>query len=190
ARAGAALTGGSAGWREVGLGLFRRFLPMLGSPGAKIAEAVGGFALASVEWKLDGIRIQIHRRGEEVRIYTRNLNDITYALPGIVEAVRALPVRQAVLDGEAIWIGDEGPAALQETGSQIDRDAPPQGIETFLFDLLHVDGEDLLDMPLADRAARLAAIAPQLKIPGVLTSDPDEAQRILDESLAAGHEGV
>src|SRR5262249_58716563 len=74
--------------------------------------------------------------------------------------------------------------------SQIDRDAPPQGIETFLFDLLHVDGEDLLDVPLADRAHRLAAVAPLLKIPGVLTSDPDEAQRVLDESLAAGHEGV
>jgi ATP-dependent DNA ligase I len=190
ATAATALTRGSEGLREVGFQLFRPILPMLASPGATLAEAVGGFALASVEWKLDGIRIQIHRRGEEVRIYTRNLNEITYALPGIVDAVRALRVRQAVLDGEAIWIGDEGPAAFQETVSQIDRDAPPQGIETFVFDLLHVDGDDLLDVPLAERAARLATFAPQLKIPGVLTSDPDEAQRVLDESLAAGHEGV
>src|SRR5262249_16873311 len=143
ATAATALTRGSDGLREVGFELFRPILPMLASPGAKIAEAVGGFALASVEWKLDGIRIQIHPRGEEGRISTRNRNDITYARPGIVEAVRALPVRQAVLDGEAIWIGDEGRAAFQETVSQIDRDAPPQGIETFLFDLLHVDGEDL-----------------------------------------------
>jgi DNA ligase-1 len=190
ATAAIALDRGGEGLREVGFELFRPVLPMLASPGGSLAEAVGGFAPASVEWKLDGIRIQIHRRGEEVRIYTRNLNEITYALPGIVDAVRALPVRQAVLDGEAIWIGDEGPAAFQETVSQIDRDAPPHGIETFLFDLLHVDGENLLDMPLAERAARLEAIAPKLKFPGVLTSDPDEAQRVLDESLRAGHEGV
>jgi ATP-dependent DNA ligase I len=190
ATAAIALTRGGDGLREVGFELFRPILPMLASPGGTLADAVGGFALASVEWKLDGIRIQIHRRGDEVRIYTRNLNEITYGLPGIVEAVCTLPVRQAVLDGEAIWIGDEGPAAFQETVSQIDRDAPPQGIETFLFDLLHVDGEDLLDLPLAERAARLETIAPQLRIPGVLTSDPDEAQRVLDESLAAGHEGV
>jgi len=190
ATAATALTRGSDGLRDVGFELFRPILPMLASPGTTLAEAVGGFALASVEWKLDGIRIQIHRRDDEVRIYTRNLNEITYALPGIVGAVRALPVRQAVLDGEAIWIGDDGPAAFQETVSQIDRDAPPQGIETFLFDLLHVDGKDLLDVPLADRAARLETIAPTLKIPGALTSDPDQAQRVLDESLAAGHEGV
>jgi DNA ligase-1 len=74
--------------------------------------------------------------------------------------------------------------------SQIDRDAPPEGIETFLFDLLHVDGEDLLDTPLHERAARLGAIAPELKIPSVLTSDPDEGQAVLNESLRAGHEGV
>ena len=185
-----ALDRGGDGLREVGLELFRPILPMLASPGGSLVGAVDGFTLASVEWKLDGIRIQIHRRGDDVRIYTRNLNEITYALPGIVEAVRALPVRQAVLDGEAIWIGDEGPAAFQETVSQIDRDAPPQGIETFLFDLPHVDGDDLLDAPLAERSARLEAIAPRLKIPGVLTSDSVEAQRVLEESLSAGHEGV
>jgi DNA ligase 1 len=84
----------------------------------------------------------------------------------------------------------DGPAAFQDTVSQIDSEAPPEGIVTFLFDLLHVDGEDLLDTPLMERAARLEAIAPQLKIPGVLTSDPEDGQRVLDEALAAGHEGV
>ena len=143
-----------------------------------------------MEWKLDGIRIQIHRRGDEVRIYTRNLNEITHALPGIVEAVRGLPVQQAVLDGEALWMGDDGPAAFQDTVSRIDSDAPPEGVVTFLFDLLHVDGDDLLDTPLEQRAARLEAIAPQLTVPGVITSDPEEGQRVLDEALAAGHEGV
>jgi DNA ligase-1 len=84
----------------------------------------------------------------------------------------------------------DGPAAFQDTVSQIDSEAPPEGIVTFLFDLLHVDGEDLLDTPLHRRAARLERIAPQLKIPGVFTSDPEAAQRVLDESLSTGHEGV
>jgi DNA ligase-1 len=163
---------------------------MLASTAESVDEAVGSYDRASVEWKLDGIRIQVHRRGDEVRVYTRNLNEITDALPGIVAAVRRLPVSQAVLDGEALWMGANGPAPFQETVSHIDREAPPEGIVTFLFDLLHVDGEDLLDTPLEERAARLETIAPELKVPGVLTSSADEAARVLAEALRAGHEGV
>jgi DNA ligase-1 len=185
-----ALTCGPEALAAVGFELFRPVLPMLASTASSLADAVGAFGLASVEWKLDGIRIQIHRRGDEVRIYTRNLNEITYALPGIVEAVRGLPVRTAVLDGEALWMGEHGPAAFQETVSLIDRDAPPEGIQTFLFDILHLDGDDLLDTPLAERIARLEEIAPRLRIPGLLTADGAEAQRVLDESLRANHEGV
>jgi len=185
-----ALTEGEEGLRGVGFELFRPIMPMLASTAEGVGEAVAGFARASVEWKLDGIRIQIHRRGDEVRIYTRNLNEITHALPGIVEAVRGLAVEQAVLDGEALWMGEGGPAAFQETVARIDGDAPPAGVVTFLFDLLHVDGADLLDTPLEERAAKLAAIAPRLRVPSVLTSDRDAAQRVLDESLRAGHEGV
>jgi ATP-dependent DNA ligase I len=185
-----ALDEGAEGLRAVGFELFRPILPMLASTAASVAEAVASFERSSVEWKLDGIRIQIHRRGDEVRVYTRNLNDITGALPGIVDAVRALPVHQAVLDGEAIWMTDNGPAPFQETVAQIDSDAPPKGVATFLFDLLHIDGEDLLDSPLEQRAARLEPVAPQLKIPGVLTADAEEAQRVLDEALRAGHEGA
>jgi ATP-dependent DNA ligase I len=185
-----AIAEGENGLRRVGLEMFRPILPMLASTAASVEEAVGGFAQSSVEWKLDGIRIQIHRRGEEIRIYTRNLNDITDALPGIVAAVRPLPVRQAVLDGEALWMGEHGPAAFQDTVSQIDSEAPPEGIVTFLFDLLHVDGDDLLDAPLSERSARLEAIAPNLRIPSLITSDPRAAQRVLDEALEEGHEGV
>jgi DNA ligase-1 len=185
-----ALAHGEEGLRGVGFELFRPILPMLASTADSVADAVASFERGSVEWKLDGIRIQIHRRGDEVRIYTRNLNDITAALPGIVTASRALPVQQVVLDGEAIWMGDTGPAAFQDTVSQIDGGAPPEGVVTFLFDLLHVDGEDLLDTPLAERAARLEAIAPELKIPGTVTSDPAEGGRILEQALEAGHEGV
>jgi DNA ligase 1 len=188
--AGIAMAEGEEGLRSVGFEIFRPILPMLASTAETVAEALSGFDRASVEWKLDGIRIQIHRRGGEVRIYTRNLNEITQALPGIVDAVLRLPVQQAVFDGEALWIGDDGPATFQETVSQIDADAPPEGVVTFLFDLLHVDGDDLLDTPLVERAARLAALAPELKIPAVVTSDSEEGERVLEESLRAGHEGV
>ncbi|HEX2233778.1 MAG TPA: hypothetical protein VHG69_10490 [Thermoleophilaceae bacterium] len=167
-----AITEGEDGLRAVGLEIFRPVLPMLASTAASVAEAVGSFERSSVEWKLDGIRIQIHRRDEEVRIYTRNLNDITDTLPGLVRAVRGLSVRQAVLDGEALWT------------------SPPEGIETFLFDVLHLEGDDLLDTPLEERSERLEAIAPRLRIPSALTTDPESAQRVLDEALQAGHEGV
>jgi DNA ligase-1 len=185
-----AMHSGEPGLREVGLEIFRPVQPMLASTAADVAEAVAGFQLASVEWKLDGIRIQIHRRGDEVRIFTRNLNEITDSLPGIAAAVRDLPVEQAVLDGEALWMTVAGPAAFQDTVSQIDGDAPPEGIVTFLFDVLHLDGIDLIDAPLEERIKGLDAIAPGLRIPGVLTADPDAAARVLDEALAAGHEGV
>ena len=186
-----AISEGEEGLAGFGLELFRPVYPMLASTAGSVQEALAGFERAAVEWKLDGIRIQIHRRGDEVRIYTRNLNEITEALPGIVEAVRRLPLEQAVLDGEALWMGDHGPAAFQETASRIiDSQAPPEGVVTFLFDVLHVDGEDLLDTPLEQRAARLQSIAPALKIPGVFTTDSDEAQRVLDEALETGHEGV
>jgi DNA ligase-1 len=185
-----ALAEGEEGLREIGFELFRPILPMLASTAESVGDAVASFDRASVEWKLDGIRIQIHRRGDEVRIYTRNLNEITHALPGIVEAVLAVAAEQAVFDGEALWMGEEGPAAFQETVAQIDSEGSPEGVVTFLFDLLHVDGEDLLDTPLEERAERLAGIAPQLRIPGVFTSDPEAADRVLHESLQAGHEGV
>ena len=165
-----AMTGGEQGLRDVGFEIFRPIFPMLASTAESVEDAVTSFDRSSVEWKLDGIRIQTHRKGDEVRLYTRNLNEITDSLPGVADAVRELPVSQAVFDGEALWMEEDAPA--------------------FLFDLLHVDGEDLLDTPLHERLARLEAIAPQLKIEGSITSDPEEAQQVLDASLEAGHEGV
>ncbi len=185
-----AMTSGEEGLRAVGFEIFRPILPMLASTGPSVAESISGFERASVEFKLDGIRIQIHRLEDEVRVYTRNLNEITASLPGIVDAVLRLPVTRAVLDGEALWMDGRGPAPFQYTVSQIDSGAPPQGIVTFLFDLLHIDGEDLLDTPLEERLRRLEAIAAEHKVPGVLTSDAEAGQRVLDESLRAGHEGV
>jgi DNA ligase-1 len=185
-----AVGGGEPALLAVGLELFRPVLPMLASPADDAGDALAAFGRASVEWKLDGIRVQVHRSGDDVRIYTRNLNEITARLPRIVEDVRALPLRRAVLDGEALWMGDDGPAAFQDTVAQLDRDAPPERIVTFLFDVLHLDGVDLLDTPLAERLARLEEVAPGLRVPGVVTSDPDDARRVLDDALRGGHEGV
>jgi DNA ligase-1 len=185
-----AMARGSSGLEEVGLELFRPVLPMLASTASSLAEAIAGFGLASVEWKLDGIRIQVHRAGDDVRVYTRNLNEITTGLPGVVEAVRRLPLRRAVLDGEALWMDADGPAPFQETVARIDRDAPSEGTVAFLFDLLHLDGVDLLGAPLAERAARLDAVAPGLRIPGTFTSEAAVGERVLEEALRAGHEGV
>jgi DNA ligase-1 len=185
-----AITAGEDGLREVGFEIFRPILPMLASTAASLSDAVESFQRSSVEWKLDGIRIQIHCRGDTIRIYTRNLNELTHALPGIVDAVRRLAVTQAVFDGEALWMGEHGPAAFQDTVSQLDSEAAPEGIVTFLFDLLHLEGDDLLDTPLEERAARLEAVAPHLRIPSVVTSDPETARRMLDEALRAGHEGI
>jgi DNA ligase-1 len=165
-----ALTGGDAALEGVGFRIFQPVLPMLASTAASVEDALADFDRASVEWKLDGIRIQIHRRDDDVRVYTRNLNDVTLTVPRTVEAALELPVEQAVLDGEALWLNKESP--------------------TFLFDILHLDGEDLLDVPLERRAERLAAVAPELKVPSVVTSDAGEAQILLDEALTAGHEGI
>jgi DNA ligase-1 len=185
-----AISTGEEGLREVGFEIFRPILPMLASTAASVSDAVESFERSSVEWKLDGIRIQIHCRGDTIRIYTRNLNELTHALPGIVDAVRRLAVTQAVFDGEALWMGEHGPAAFQDTVSQLDSEAAPEGIVTFLFDLLHLEGDDLLDTPLEERAARLEAVAPHLRIPSVVTSDHETARRMLDEALRAGHEGI
>jgi DNA ligase 1 len=185
-----AVADGEAGLLAVGLEVMRPVLPMLASPAASVAEAVAAFRCASVEHKLDGLRVQIHRRGDEVRVFSRNLNDLTARLPGIVSAVRALSVNEVVLDGEALWMGAGGPASFQETMSQIDTDAPPEGVVTFLFDILHVDGVDLLDAPQHERGARLRQIAPELMVAAVVTDDVVAAEQVLRDALAAGHEGV
>jgi DNA ligase-1 len=190
AMAAIAIAEGEEGLRAVGLQLFRPILPMLASPGESVADAVGAFACSSVEHKLDGLRVQIHRRADEVRIYSRNLNDLTARLPGIAARVRELAVDAAILDGEALWMSQDGPASFQQTMSQVDSGAPPEGVVTFLFDILHLDGRDLLDTPLRERRTQLRRLAGDLAIPSVLTDDVAAAGQVLAEALAAGHEGV
>jgi DNA ligase-1 len=191
-----ALTDGEAGLHAVGLEVGRGVQPMLASGAPDVAAALADVGLASVEWKLDGARIQVHRDGDDVHVYTRNLNEITGRLPGVVEWARALPVRAVVLDGEAIGVDeDDRPRAFQDTMSSFGRDAERDvgaggALGAYFFDVLHLDGDDLVDEPLTDRLEVVASVVGPRRIPGIVTASPDEASAFLDAAISAGHEGV
>ena len=194
----AALAEGSPGLARFRLVPLRPVQPMLAQTAADVTEALGRAGPASVERKLDGARIQVHRVGREVRVFTRNLADITQRVPEVVEAVLDLPAEAIVLDGEAIALDADGrPRPFQVTagrfGSRLDVDELRRSIPLtpFFFDLLHADGEDLLDRPAAERLAALACRVPaRLLVPRLETGEPREAERFLDEALEQGHEGV
>jgi DNA ligase-1 len=186
----AALREGEAGLEHFRLQVGRPLSPMLASPGASLGEAMEKVGEGAVDWKLDGARIQVHRDGDDVAVFSRSLDDLTSRLPEVVAATLALDARSAVLDGEAIALRADGrPEPFQVTGSRIASGAP--GVVPVLFDALHVDGEDLLDAPLARRAEALAAAVPEpVRVPRAITADPAQAQAHFDAALAAGHEGV
>jgi DNA ligase-1 len=188
-----ARAGGAEALAAVGLTVLRAVQPMLASPAADVAAALGETGEASVEWKLDGARIQVHRAGDDVRVFTRNLNDVTARLPLVVAAARALPVATVVLDGEALGLGGDGrPRRFQDTMSRFgaDEDRPHGDLHPFFFDVLHHDGADLLERPLVERLAVLEAVAPTWRVPALRTAEPGMAAAFLADALAAGHEGV
>jgi len=192
--AAAALEGGVEALRAVGLEVGRPIQPMLAAPGEDVDGALAKTGPAAIEYKLDGARLQVHRRGTEVRAFTRSLDDITARVPEVVQAVLALPAREIVLDGEAIALKPDGrPYPFQVTASrfgtrQADATAP---LTPLFFDVLHVDGEDLIDRPGAERAAALDALVPAAsRVPRALIADAAEARAFLDAALTAGHEGV
>lgn len=190
-----ALEGGGAALDDVHLEVLRPVLPMLAGSADSVADALERTGPASVEWKLDGARIQVHRHGDDVRVFTRNLNDITARLPGVADVVRAMPVDDVVLDGEAIGVSQEGdaPDRFQDTMRRFSADMiDPEGraLRAWFFDVLRADGDDLLDAELQQRAEVLDRIAGAHRIPSIVTDDPDVASRMLDDALAAGHEGV
>ena len=190
--AGLALAGGADALAAVGLRVLRPVLPMLASTAPDVASAVDALGRCSVEWKLDGARVQAHRAGDEVRLFTRNLNDVTARLPGVVDVVRSLPAERLVLDGEVLGMGDDGPDAFQRTMSSFGRRTGPPGPSTlgvWFFDCLHVDGVDLLDRPLHERSAALDRTGAP-RVPSLVTDDPSEAAAFADGAVAAGHEGV
>jgi DNA ligase-1 len=194
----AALVDGETGLDAFALDLFRPLQPMLAQTAENLEEALERFSPAAVEWKLDGARIQLHRRGTDVRIYTRNLADITSRVPEIVEAACALPAESLVLDGEAIAIADDGrPRAFQVTMSRFGTSVDVETLRwtipltAVFFDCLHRDGVDLLDEPARVRFDALAEVVPEpLRVRALETSSPEEAGRFLDAAIAQGHEGV
>jgi DNA ligase-1 len=206
--AAAALTGGEAALSEFTLRVGQPVGPMLAQTATGVAEALerlGGEAV--FEAKLDGARVQIHRRGDDVSIYTRSLDDVTARLPEVVEATLALPVKDLIADGEAIALRPDGrPHRFQVTASRFGRGGgrgtkdrtvdisaarAAQPLSVFFFDVLHLDGADLVDEPTRNRLAALDAIVPpRQRVDRLLTSDSEAAQRFLDVTLAAGHEGV
>jgi DNA ligase-1 len=191
-----ALTDGDAGLQAVGLEVGRGVQPMLASGAPDVAAALADVGLASVEWKLDGARIQVHRHDDEVHVYTRNLNEITERLPDVVQWARELPVRAVVLDGEAIGIDeDERPRAFQDTMSSFGRDAGSDAgaggaLGAYFFDVLHLDGDDLVDRTLTDRLEVVQSVVGERRIPGIVTASVDDAAAFLDAAISAGHEGV
>ena len=193
-----ALAEGGAALSRYAIQLFRPMLPMLADSAADAPDALNRLGTAALEFKLDGARVQVHKAGDLVRVYSRRLNEVTAAVPELVEVVRALPARELILDGEAIALRPDGlPHPFQTTmrrfGRKLDvarlrQDLP---LTPFFFDVLYLDGDPLLDAPEADRFAALAQALPGgLVIPRVVTGSVDEAQRFLAEALARGHEGI
>ena len=201
--AAAALEGGESALAGFGLVPGRPVRPMLAASAPDIATAMttagaGADDAVLVDRKLDGIRVQVHKTGPKVRVFTRSLDDVTERLPEVVEAAAALSVGTVVLDGEVLALRPDGrPRPFQETGSRTASSADVEEqrrrtpLTAYFFDLLHLDGRDLID---ADARSRLEALVqvvpPALLVPRVVTDRPSEAQDFFDETVAAGHEGV
>ncbi len=195
----AALTGGVEALRSFHLEVGRPVSPMLAQSAPNVPaalEKLGG--VAALEWKLDGIRVQAHRSGSEVKVFTRTLDEITAQVPELVEAVLALPADDIVLDGEVIALRPDGrPEPFQVTASRVAsrtdtarlRETTP--LSVFFFDALRVGGVDLLDLPDSERHAALARAVPaELLTPRLVTADPEEGMAFFAEVVRRGHEGV
>ena len=192
-----ALRDGVEGLRRYRLEVGRPVLPMLAQTAGSVAAAFERLGAAAIEWKLDGARIQVHRSGGDVAVFTRTLDEITSRVPEVVEEVLRLPADDCILDGEAIALTPDGrPLAFQITSARIAgrkdvaalRASVP--LTAVAFDLLHLDGADLLDRPGSERAAALAALAPTLAVPRLSEPAPAGAEAFAADAVGRGHEGV
>jgi len=195
----AALEKGASGLGVFSLRLLSPVAPMLASPAGDAEEALGRLGEAAFEYKLDGARLQVHRAGDEVRVFTRQLQDVTARVPEVVEWARGLPVREAVVEGEALALRPDGrPRPFQETMRRFGRrrnvetvrgDLP---LSSFFFDLLYLEGEGpLVSMPYEKRFERLSRLVePRVLLPRLVTRDPEEAERFFDQAVESGHEGL
>jgi DNA ligase-1 len=194
----AALGHGAVGLARFAVQLFRPVQPMLAQPAEDAEDALAKLGEAAFEWKLDGARVQVHKGGDEVRVFTRKLNEVTAAVPEIVEVTRALPARELILDGEAIALRADGrPQPFQVTmrrfGRKLDVEAMRQALplRCFFFDALALGGETLIDRPGRERIAALDAALPgELRIPRIVTGRVDVAEEFVKGALEQGHEGA
>jgi len=194
----AALTGGEPALAHFVLQPFQPVQPMLADSAADVGAALADLGEASFEYKLDGARIQAHKVGDDIRVFSRNLRDVTVAVPEVVDVMRTLPVREIVLDGEAIALRpDRSPQPFQVTmrrfGRKLDVDAMRRSLPMtpFFFDALYVDGSPIVDEPLTRRTAALADIVSAVhRVPRIVTASPDEAAVFASQALETGHEGV
>ena len=194
----AALASGGAGLDRFRVEVFTPVQPMLADSADDVTAAVEALGDAAIEYKLDGARVQVHKAGDLVKVYSRALNEVTAAVPEVVEAVRAVPAETLILDGEVLALRPDGtPVPFQETmrrfGRRLDVDALRRDLplSPFFFDLLQVDGRDALDQPQSDRFKTLTDVLPSsIVIPHVTAVTGAQAQAFLDAALARGHEGV
>jgi DNA ligase-1 len=189
----AALEGGRPTLDEFRLHVGRPLTPMLAQAAPSVQDALAATGMPAVlDAKLDGIRIQVHRTGDVISVFTRSLDDITPRLPAVVEAVAALAVDDVVLDGEAIALDLTGrPKPFQETSAAAATNVGSTGLLPYFFDILHLDGVDLIDEPGSTRWAALAGAVPAgMIVDRVEVESPEQAQKAFEAAIAAGHEGV
>ena len=179
--------------------IFRPVRPMLAQPASGIDEALADLEgdQVALEWKLDGARIQVHKSGDEIKVFSRNLREVTSAVPEVVEAARSLPANELILDGEVIALRPDGtPHTFQQTMQRfgrkldVDRLRAELPLTPFFFDCLYIDGASTLDQPQIERFSTLSAIAPFATVPSRLRPTREEAAQFVDETLRRGHEGV
>jgi len=193
-----ALVEGESGLTGFGVQLFQPVQPMLAQPAADVDDALAQLHNdVSLEWKLDGARIQAHKSGSEVRVFSRNLRDVTHAVPEVVDALRGLEVHDLIVDGEVIALRPDGsPLPFQVTMQRFGRKLDVERLRStlpltpFLFDCLYADGESLIDVAQDARVIRLETAARSLVVPRLTRPAPESAARFLDETLRRGHEGL
>jgi DNA ligase-1 len=193
-----ALEAGDAGLTRFRMETLRPVAPMLAQTSDDVTEVMEEFGEAALEWKLDGARVQAHKKDDQIRIYTRSLNDVTAAVPEIVERVRTLPARELILDGEAIALDAAGtPRPFQITmkrfGRRLDVEAlrATLPLSAFFFDLLRIDDDAVADRPARERFAAMAdALPADIVIPRMVASEPHAASAFVADALGRGHEGV
>lgn len=196
--AAVALGEGEGGLARFRLRVGTPVLPMLAKAASSLDAALERAAPAAVEWKLDGVRVQVHRDGDSVAVFTRTLEPIGERLPEVVDAVRRLPGSNFILDGEVIALRADGrPRPFQETSARVAYRGDPEPlretvpITPFFFDILHLDGADLIDLPTRDRIQIGAKLLPvELTVPRLLDATLDSGTEFMRDALARGHEGV